>query len=228
MDRHRCCSIAPGPATIYSRPCCEIPPSSPASVELPYELSAPVYREALDQAIAEFKPSPEFRRRAGAYVSEIVAADAAGEKIVKASLWADSISYPLTLFAMIVVVVAFGHLLSNKPRLEEGQAGSGVSPETQKVVLKSLLIFGLLSVVDLIWTISANATGSMREMNPLGQELIDDPIRLILFKTLAVSLTIGLLYSLHRRPIAQVASWWSCLVLTLLTARWLTFHSMFM
>jgi hypothetical protein len=112
--------------------------------------------------------------------------------------------------------------------LEEAVAGSGVSPETQKVVLKSLLIFGLLSVVDLIWTISASATGSMREMNPLGNELIHDPIRLILFKTVAVSVTIGLLYSLHHRPIAQVASWWSCLVLTLLTARWLTFHSMFM
>jgi hypothetical protein len=51
---------------------------------------------------------------------------------------------------------------------------------------------------------------------------------LILFKAIAVSVTIGLLYALHRRPVAQVASWWSCLVLTLLTARWLTFHSMFM
>ena len=94
--------------------------------------------------------------------------------------------------------------------------------------MKSLLIFALLSAVDLIWTLAAGATGAMRELNPIGNQIIHDPARLIAFKFAAVSVTIALLYSLHHRPIAQVASWWSCLVLTLLTARWLTFNSMFM
>ena len=203
-------------------------PGSYQVFEPPVDLNSPEQREAWNHVLAEFNPSPEFLTRAAKTVSDVVLADASSERIVKASLWANSISYPLTLFAMIVVVVAFGHLLSNKPCLEQVPDGAVVSPETRKVVLKSLLIFGLLSVVDLIWTIAANATGTMREMNPLGNELIQDPVRLILFKTLAVSVTITLLYSLHHRPIAQVASWWSCLVLTLLTVRWLTFNSMFM
>jgi hypothetical protein len=161
-------------------------------------------------------------------VEEVTALHDTGERILKATLWADSISYPLTLFAMIVVVVAFGHLLSNKPCIESVDSLSAVSPETRKIVLKSLSIFALLSLVDLIWTLVAGATGSMRELNPIGNEIIHNPTRLIVFKLTAVSVTVALLYSLHHRPIAQVASWWSCLVLTLLTARWLTFNSMFM
>jgi hypothetical protein len=204
--------------------------SERSSLELgdPREISDELGLQAWQLAIAEFQPTPHFVERATRYVSEVAAMQAASERTLKASLWADSIAYPLTLFAMSVVVVAFGHLLSNKPRLEQNAGDEAVSPQARRVVLKSLLIFGLLSAIDLIWTLLASATGSMREMNPLGNDLLDNPMQLIAFKVVAVSVTIALLYALHRRPIAQVASWWSCLVLTLLTARWLTFHSMFM
>ena len=70
--------------------------------------------------------------------------------------------------------------------------------------------------------------GSMRELNPLGSGLIADATQLITFKVAVTSLAIALLYWLHQSPLAQRASWWCCLILTLLTARWLTFQSMFM
>jgi hypothetical protein len=195
---------------------------------VPEDLQTDAERKAWHRVVSDASVDSEFLNRARDAVNDVLAANATGERVTKASLWADNIAYPLTMFAMIVVVVAFGHLLSNKPYLEASADQNGVSPEAKKVVLKSLLIFGLLSIVDLVWTIAASSTGSMREMNPLGNELIQDPVRLIVFKGFAVILSITLLYALHRRPIAQMASWWSCLVLTLLTARWLTFNSMFM
>ncbi len=203
-------------------------PSPGVILDPPDSIRHELERQAWNQVIADFEPSPAFVDSARSNVEEVAAMHDSGEKILKATLWADSISYPLTLFAMIVVVVAFGHLLSNKPCIESVDGLAAVSPETRRIVLKSLMIFALLSVVDLIWTLAAGATGSMREMNPIGNEMIHDPTRLIAFKFAAVTVTIALLYSLHHRPIAQVASWWSCLVLTLLTARWLTFNSMFM
>jgi hypothetical protein len=65
-------------------------------------------------------------------------------------------------------------------------------------------------------------------MNPIGHELIDNPLHLMAFKLLVTSTAIGLLYVCRRIPLAQQASWWSCLVLTLVTARWLIFNSMFL
>lgn len=66
----------------------------------------------------------------------------------------------------------------------------------------------------------------MREINPIGGRLIDRPEQLILFKAVMTTLAIGLLFRLRRYRRAQLAAWWSCLVLTLLTVRWLTFNSM--
>lgn len=83
-------------------------------------------------------------------------------------------------------------------------------------------------MIDLIWTVVASDSVSMRELNPLGRQLIDRPMHLVAFKLATTTTAIGLLYSLRRSPIAQAASWWSCLVLTLVTARWLTFNSMYL
>lgn len=84
-----------------------------------------------------------------------------------------------------------------------------------------------LSAMDLVWTIFASQTGAMSELNPLGSLLIHDPWVLFAVKLGVTSLSVGLLFMLRRQPLAQQASWWSCLLLTLLTARWLTFQSMF-
>jgi hypothetical protein len=95
------------------------------------------------------------------------------------------------------------------------------------VVGRSLVLIALLSCIDLVWTLAATGAGAMSELNPLGSRLIGDPAQLVLFKLGVTIAPIAILYVLHRRPVAQIASWWCCLLLTLLTARWVVFQSMF-
>ena len=147
----------------------------------------------------------------------------AGRRTSASNQLVAQISYPLTVFAMIAVVLGFGHLLSNRP---VQNPESGDTTKSRTVVVNSLLIVALLSIVDLIWTIAATNAGTMRELNPLGSHLIEDPVRLAFFKLSVSAISIGILYALHRTTMAQVASWWCCLLLTLLTARWVVFQSM--
>ncbi|MCS7465933.1 DUF5658 family protein [Stieleria sp. ICT_E10.1] len=181
-----------------------------------------------DRLLTEFQPTPEFSERVEAKLKKFDQAEADGERVAAATQWISKISYPLTVFAMAVVVLGFGHLLSNRPQIES----SGTDPtdwsKHRKVVGQSLLIVALLSVVDLVWTLGTANAGLMRELNPLGSGMIDEPVRLFLFKATVTGVSIGILYRLHRRPVAQVASWWCCLLLTLLTARWVMFQSMFL
>ena len=189
-------------------------------------------RQAWDNLVLNFQSTPEFESRAKARLAELEVVSGTNLSVSQATLFTDRIGYPLTMVAMILVVFAFGHLLSNKPNLHDAIDNTiedaVVLAKTKSVVVRSLIIVGMLSLIDLIWTIVASQTGSMRELNPLGNEFIQNPILLIFFKVTVVGFAITVLYRLHERPIAQVASWWSCLVLTLLTARWLTFNSMFL
>ena len=180
--------------------------------------------------IAEFEPSIEFLSKAEIELARTDAAQTQGEQVSSMSVWLDRLGYPLTVLAMAIVVLGFGHLLQHRPHLEPAMSEGGSTDWSgvKKVVVRSLTIVALLSVIDLIWTSVSAHAGVMREMNPIGSGLIDDPAALALFKVLVTALSIGILYVLHRRPAAQVASWWCCLVLTLLTARWLVFQSMFL
>lgn len=185
-------------------------------------------RESWNQLIGEFSSTTDFERRARSDVNKVMTAEIEADEIVASAHWTAKISYPLTVFAMAVVVLGFGHLLSNKPKIESEQSDTLDLVKCRKVVGQSLLIIGLLSAVDLIWTIGSAHAGLMRELNPLGSGMINEPIQLFLFKATLTAASIGILYSLHRRPIAQMASWWCCLLLTLLTARWVVFQSMFL
>lgn len=182
----------------------------------------------LEQAF-RVDPTPEFVAHATDHLTRLRVIDDKNDTVIAASVWTDRLGYPLTVFAMVLVVVSFGHLMSNKPCIgaaDDRRSGNDLS--ARQVVMRSLLLVALLSMVDLVWTILASHTGVMRELNPLGRQWIDSPLQLVLFKFTVVSAAVGLLYWLHQRPIAQVASWWSCLVLALVTARWLTFNSMFL
>ncbi len=196
--------------------------------QAPDDLISVVDRGTWSQLTAEFQASPDFLDRTRRHLERRIARQASDEKLALANIWSNRVAYPLTTFAMIVVVLAFGHLLSHKPMVEAPGPDGRVSDSTRQIVLRSLLIVGLLSLVDLVWTITASQTGSMRELNPLGSKMIGDTVHLILFKSVVTTTALGLLYILHRTPLAQVASWWSCLALTLLTARWLTFNAMFL
>ncbi len=207
---------------------CEPNAGEDGSFGIPESLTSEVDRETWTQLVSEFQPTTEFLTRATAQLQEQEQTQTNDSKRLDAKIFVARIEYPLTLLGMIAVVLGFGHLLSNKPLIETTSEDKSDFTQSQRIVGRSLLIVGVLSVTDLVWTIAASQSGTMRELNPLGSQLLDNPLQLIIFKLAATSTAIGLLYWLHRHPIAQVASWWSCLVLTLLTARWLTFHSMFL
>jgi hypothetical protein len=105
----------------------------------------------------------------------------------------------------------------------------GIGDEDQRTIVRTLVLIGLLSTVDLVWTLLASGQpGAMLELNPLGRGLTRDPVRLVAFKSTVTAISIALLYWLQQRPLAQRVAWWTCLVLTLMTARWLTFQSLFL
>lgn len=207
---------------------CSANSSSQVSGQVPATLQTDSARRSWQQLVAEFEPDDEFVGRASQVVrhrEEVFAANAAS---VRANLWRGKIGFPLTVFAIVIVVLAFGHLLSTAPRSGGAEQNPLPLADARRTIIQSLLFFGLLSSVDLIWTLLAYQAGSMRELNPLGSRLIADPSQLILFKLSITAFAIGLLYWFHQAPLAQRASWWCCLILTLLTARWLTFQSMFL
>ena len=136
-------------------------------------------------------------------------------------------SYPLTLGGMLITVLSIGHLLSNRPPKAKSALAMNDDPETLSVATYSLMLVGLLSCLDLVWTLLASQAGQMRELNPVGSHLISDPLMLIVFKVSVTGMAIGLLFFLRRFVRAQTAAWWACLICTMLAVRWLTFNSMF-
>jgi len=195
---------------------------------VPVSFRADSERESWQRLIAEFEPNDEFLARAGSVVARQEQVIAKNTEDIEANLLRAKIGFPLTMFAIVVVVLAFGHLLSNAPLSGRFDADPESLAHGRRAIVHSLVFVGLLSAVDLIWTLIAYQAGSMRELNPLGRGLIESPSQLIAFKFTVTAAAIGLLYWLHQAPIAQRASWWCCLILTLLTARWLTFQSMFL
>ena len=136
----------------------------------------------------------------------------------------DSSSYPLTVFGMVLVVIAFGNLLSNEAPLD---IQSSESPVMERRVKIFLMLIAAFSVLDLIWTLLASRANALTELNPIGSQLIHNPIGLLAFKTLVAVGVIGILFVLRGHRVAQRGAWWACLICTLVTVRWLTFNSMF-
>lgn len=146
---------------------------------------------------------------------------------VRATQRLNTFSYPLTLGGMLITVLSIGHLLSNRPPKAKTALAMDADPETLSVATYSLILVGLLSCLDLVWTLLASQAGQMRELNPVGSQFIRNPIMLIAFKISVTGMAIGLLFFLRRYVRAQTAAWWACLICTMLAVRWLTFNSMF-
>ncbi len=183
-------------------------------------------RAVWDRWLAEFKPTPEFvtraRERIELYERTEREAHAAAAATRRLSDW----SYPLSLVGMVATVLGFGHLLSHRPPVGAKSLDIDASPLAVGVLTWSLALVVLFSALDLTWTILAFQAGQMRELNPLGSHLIENPIQLIAFKVGATAISVGLLFCLRKYSKAQLAAWWICLILTLLTARWLILSSM--
>lgn len=172
-----------------------------------------------------FSPPDQLRCLAEEKVAVIDDIEAANARASHAMLRVHAAAYPLTVFGMLLGAMAIGHLLRTAPKPESDR--NVVPPETIQATCVSLAFIVVMAGCDLAWTILASEAGQMRELNPLGHQLIDDPQALIAFKCAATAVGCGVLGVLRRHSRAQLVSWWMCLVSALLTLRWVLFHSLF-
>ena len=171
-----------------------------------------------------FECPQELRIRVGEVLEKERAVEERNLAEIAARRNLDSSSYPLTVFGMVLVVIAFGNLLSNEAPLD---IQSSESPVMERRVKIFLMLIAAFSVLDLIWTLLASRANALTELNPIGSHLIHNPIGLLAFKTLVTVGVIGILFVLRGHRVAQRGAWWACLICTLVTVRWLTFNSMF-
>ena len=171
-----------------------------------------------------FECPQELRVRVGEVLEKERAVEERNLAEIAARKLLSSSSYPLTIFGMLLVVIAFGNLLSNEVPLD---IQSSESPVMDRRVKIFLMLIAAFSVLDLIWTLLASRANALTELNPIGSQLIHNPIGLLAFKTLVTVGVIGILFVLRGHRVAQRGAWWACLICTLVTVRWLTFNSMF-
>ena len=177
--------------------------------------------------IQEFCCTAEFASLARSYITRVDQVEKDSRFSITTLRYAENSLYPLSVLGMLAVVLSFGHLLSTHPSADCEKHSQSLSPATNRIICRTLILVFVLSALDLLWTILAIRTGSMREVNPLGNRFIDDPLSLTLFKASATAMAVCLLYALRHHLLARKAAWWVCLVCTLVAARWVTFNSMF-
>lgn len=167
-----------------------------------------------------------FIERATQVLNELEETQAKNESQIAARNLASRLNYPLTMLALILAVFAAGHLMMHAQAVFTSTPAEASNDSRMTFVNRALVVVLLMSVIDLVWTMLGHQSGTMKELNPIGGSLLSSPFSLFVFKASMTALAVGLLYSLRQLHLAQKATWWSCLVLTLLTARWLTFQSM--
>lgn len=134
--------------------------------------------------------------------------------------------YALSVAGMVLVALSIGTLLNHRP--ESGRWSQLVqSTEAVSLVKRALVLIIALSVFDLACTLFATTAGDFLEVNPFGESLLSKPWMLSTFKLTATALGVGILWSKRSYLGAQQASWWMCLVLTLVTVRWVAVQSLF-
>lgn len=184
-------------------------------------------REVWSKWLAEIEQSNELWQR----IDEVVRASAvrlvANESQIAATQRIQGLAYPLTVAGMVLGVLALGHLLRSFPQTPDEAESARARAGFVRATVISLALVVALSALDLVWTLLAAQAGQIRELNPLGSQWIDDPQALLAFKTAATLVGCGLLLTLRRHHLAQLAAWWLCLLCTVLTFRWVVFNSMF-
>lgn len=173
----------------------------------------------------EFVPSPELRAIMERRLRDHTESAARNLQQIAAVRRLDRLSYPLTIVAMLIGVLALGHLLRWTTIWADRAKAESPSRESIRPVEIGLLLMIGMSVIDLVWTILAAQAGAMRELNPLASGVVHSPAALVALKATATAVGCGILYAFRGRRQMQHAAWWLCLVCVLLTFRWIVFDS---
>ncbi len=188
--------------------------------DLPGEFQHPSWRRWLTTAAV----TPDFAERAQTEVSgwtETISANKA-QSVARRRL--ANLGYPLMLVGMILVVLSFGQLLWFRPgvKLLSAEGEAPISPETATV--RCIVLLVMMSLLDLTMTLLAHQAHAMLEVNPIGNRILSSVPTLIGFKLGLTAFAATILYVARRQKIGQLAAWWGCLILCLLTARWVMFN----
>lgn len=136
--------------------------------------------------------------------------------------------YVLNAVGMLLTAVASGLLLNYRP--PAGLAWSQQLVSTQATKGQGVMVTMIvpLSMFDLVATgLTQASQASFTELNPIAQLIEGSYWQVPVFKLAATSLGAALLWTLRRYVGGQLAAWWLCLILTLVTVRWVTIQSMF-
>jgi uncharacterized protein DUF5658 len=180
-----------------------------------------------DDWIRDFQAPDDLKQRAAYLIASYDSTQREAQAEIRAAQWMNRLAYPLALASMVLIVLSLGHLLGGRPHAGKPTFGVDAAPEMIRALNWSLFFAAAFSSIDLIWTILAANTNQMRELNPIGSHLIEDPRHLAGFKIGITFSCLALLWLLRKHKRAQIAAWWLCLLLTLVTIRWLTFNSLF-
>ena len=135
--------------------------------------------------------------------------------------------YAITVGAMVLAVVALGTLLNHRPKASTRWSDVDAAGDGIRLLVRNVALLAVLGLFDLGCTVVANQAGGLLELNPLGGQLAASPVALAAFKVTSLALACGILLALRRYRGAQAASWWLCLVCTVLAFRWATYNSLF-
>lgn len=179
------------------------------------------------RVLDRFQPNDELRSRMEAMAAELQQ-QYSGIEIVHDGSSRTPI-YVLTVVGMILVVLSFGVVLSFRPH-----AGAGSWRELDHseaavgLVARCIILTVALSSFDLLCTLLAQGTGKFMEINPMADALLSSPQVLIGFKLAMTAIAGLILWRLRYYRGTQIASWWICLLLTVLTVRWVAVESLLM
>jgi hypothetical protein len=183
-------------------------------------------KDVWDNWIENYEPPAELTRRASLLLATYDEKQREAEAQIRARRWLEALIYPLEVSGMVLSVVALGHLLGGRPHAGQRTRGLDPSPALIHALNWSLFFAAAFSLLDLAWTIVTVNTNDTRELNPIGSQLIHDPLRLAQFKVGITFACLALIWVLRKQKRAQIAAWWICLVLTLVTCRWLMVNAL--
>ncbi|MAD80735.1 MAG: hypothetical protein CMJ50_07825 [Planctomycetaceae bacterium] len=181
--------------------------------------------------VQDFKPTPELDKRVRTILENYESMVAGSQGVDQQSklggiLVSKPASYVMTVTAMLLAAIATGNLLVHRPMggvrwRERNRDGVGM-------VARNITLLCMLGGVDLLLTLAAQQAGGFLEVNPLSAAIIESPILLCTFKITAFAGACAILVMLRQYRGAQLASWWLCLVCTIVTFRWLTYNSLYL
>jgi len=180
-------------------------------------------------ALLNFQPDESIVQEYSEYENEMESTDWISEDSEESLKVHDSTStmYGLSVVGMLLIALSAGTLLGHPPKNSISWSRIVRSPRTLTAMQRCLALIAAYSLFDLAATLLAVKTGHVEELNPFGVGLVLAPAALAAFKVASTCLGAGLLWKLKNYHGAQVASWWLCMVLTLVTVRWVTVQSLF-